>query len=637
MKKTAFIALFLIGVVFVGSPALGAEDVLDGSSTDFMTYYYLNPEPDKIPSILQDFLSSEFFKSGQAAENNGDYIMAYSLGRIAQLEPSLVKKYEDIFEQAPHKERLFILKIFQVCGNEEVEEFLDTKMADRKFRKEKKKISKILADGIPIDLNVLEKEARDSKEFDFLWAEFMVTGDERAVRKLIDALEWPDRMRAKLNDYLKGPASIKKKQEIVDIFTKEYNIICDISTNEVETKDDLDTFIFGNAIMYKKLDSKVFKKIDKALKLTDKDVYYMATKGSASWSLTSNAQQHKKVFEICDNEISRQVGSTKIALLRISAYGHMVDNNIKEAIDRLKQLTFLNPKDAAAHFSLGLIYLENGDIENALEEMNILKNIDATLSNKLEKEAVYEKLVALDIETLIENEKITDRDKIIGDLIEAIDGVKNYQSRLTMRDYSNEKLEPKNYVFIEWRFGHEKPEKFSVEQYANEDENSLYDMWISVKGNHYDLLPVLGWIEEKTPELVEHKNSLNYNLSIDKYIKLIKENKPDSIMLCEGRQGKTGYFIIKYELPKWNFSRYYSEDIRYRVEVWAGKDSLLLTKALIKLTYRDEKLDKDTTYDFTQLVTNYNNVAIQPPAEVYVSEKSEFMSPEEFQEIIGRW
>ena len=76
------------------------------------------------------------------------------------MDPSLIKKYEKLFDETSHDGRLFILKIFQICGNEQVKTFLSNKLKDRRFTKENEEISAALKEKIPLELNLVAKEAK---------------------------------------------------------------------------------------------------------------------------------------------------------------------------------------------------------------------------------------------------------------------------------------------------------------------------------------------------------------------------------------------------------------------------------------------------------------------------------------------
>lgn len=141
---------------------------------NFITYYYLNSQPDKAPLVLSKFISSDLFKSNQTADIYG--MQSYIFGRIAQMEPKLIPEYMNIFNETTHEGRIFLLMIFQICGNQQVKEFLQTKLEDEKFVNERRDIKNVLEGGVPVNFNPLKRGIKDGADLDYLWAEFFVTG-----------------------------------------------------------------------------------------------------------------------------------------------------------------------------------------------------------------------------------------------------------------------------------------------------------------------------------------------------------------------------------------------------------------------------------------------------------------------------
>lgn len=168
-KPQFVVRIIAIVISFLCSFVLpvSAKDNVEAES-NVLTYFYLNPQPDKVPIQLEKFITSEQFTKDENFRKYGFYNIAYFFGRIAQLKPSLITKYENLFEKASHEGRSFILRVFQVCGNEQVSDFLLAKLKNKNFFKEKDEISKIIEEGIPIRLNPLEKEVKDAGDLDFL-------------------------------------------------------------------------------------------------------------------------------------------------------------------------------------------------------------------------------------------------------------------------------------------------------------------------------------------------------------------------------------------------------------------------------------------------------------------------------------
>lgn len=605
------ISLLMVIVTALSTPVQSKED-LDKDSGDLLTYYYLRPAPEKVPLALEEFISSKFFTSGQALQKKLIYTTAYSFGRIAQLEPSLIKEYEGLFNKTSHEGRLFILEIFQICGNEQVEEFLKAKLKDKNFREEEKDISKIIKGGIPIEFNPLAKEAKHASDLDFLWAEFMITGDERAVEKIINVLEWSDRTRNKLYDYLKSSASADRKEEIVDILGDEYNIKCNISNQDIETKDDLDIIITMN-LMQQKTKSEPFQKIKEILNLSNEDILYMVTKWSAHWSLDSNAQQHKRVFDICDSEILKRSGSAKIGLLKISAYGYRSDNNIEKATDRLKQLVSLDPVNAWAHFSLGSIYIEDKNIKEAINEEQILQNLDMELASNLHSEIEFLSLLELDVEKSQEIGEKLDKANVIKDIVDKCEQVKSYRTRLTFTDFT-QKVKYKDFFTIECDVKYVSPDRFFVDQSAWKKEGPVYDKRIKIGKEHYCQVGV--WFKE--PKSMESDlNNTFKSLTLDKWSYLIQNNDVTSLRIFQSEHKK---FIVLNFSPR-NLKDFRTEHLvektTYSAEIWAERPSLLIVRALLEIKGEDKKGNKiDILYE--QTFKDYNSdIKIEEPKTVF--------------------
>jgi tetratricopeptide (TPR) repeat protein len=56
-----------------------------------------------------------------------------------------------------------------------------------------------------------------------------------------------------------------------------------------------------------------------------------------------------------------------------------------EAIEAYKQATCLKPDDAKYHYNLGELYLDVGKRDSAIQEYEILKNLDRHFADKLFK------------------------------------------------------------------------------------------------------------------------------------------------------------------------------------------------------------------------------------------------------------
>jgi hypothetical protein len=157
--------------------------------SDFTTYYYLNPQPRRAGVILRNLLNSPVFTDVGPDDSHSLNTAAYFFSRIAQLELSIIDDYIAIFEDGTYEQRCYMLKVLQVCGNQKVIDFFQTGLKQNKFTREKERIDYALQQGIPIGFNPLTNPVREGGDLDFLWMEFMATGEKEPVLKVIETLK----------------------------------------------------------------------------------------------------------------------------------------------------------------------------------------------------------------------------------------------------------------------------------------------------------------------------------------------------------------------------------------------------------------------------------------------------------------
>lgn len=305
--------------LFVLSPFLKSADAgyeeIEKEYNELLVNYYRNPQPDKIPAALERIAASDFIKN-QPTDISA--MTAYLFGRIARQDPSLISKYTEVFEKASpaHEGRVFILMVFQICGNEEVRHFLENKLDDKDFLNEKQDIQNVLKGSIPVKFSPLTREVKDGVDLDFLWAEFIVTGKKEPVVKIIDVLERPDIFQSRLQAWLRENHSKKEKQFLDGMLNQELRMDINVDQPTLTGAADLDN-LFSAQMQSQPTDPErreSIKRMRKMLNISDDDLLYMAVKGAAMWSLRSNSQQHPKVFEYCKQEFERREGKGKIEL-----------------------------------------------------------------------------------------------------------------------------------------------------------------------------------------------------------------------------------------------------------------------------------------------------------------------------------
>lgn len=284
---------------------------------DFMMYYYQRRRWSKrarsAKSTKRDQLA-EALEYAATPRNFPDMdaqnLALYFFARVARLEPSVIPQYEASLEKVSHGERSFILNVLRLATD------------DRK-----QELARSLEGSFPGEFDVLQRPIAGPADLDYLWVEFFVTGSKDPVRKLIEVLAWPDRVRHKLDRWLQKPAfgffSRWRKKRVLEQLRRVAEIACDATTNTIKTIDDLDCMcVLGPETQFPS--SKEFAKIKAALPfdLSQDDMNYVAMKAAARWSLSSNACMHPKVLEICQKEFERHSGDTRHGLEQVIASAH---------------------------------------------------------------------------------------------------------------------------------------------------------------------------------------------------------------------------------------------------------------------------------------------------------------------------
>ena len=94
-------------------------------------------------------------------------------------------------------------------------------------------------------------------------------------------------------------------------------------------------------------------------------------------------REYEKALPYLEIAIKTDISSLKAqAYFQIGfCYGEL--KSYTKAIEAYKQAIRINPDDADAHCNLGIAYLLIGDMNSALNEYKILKELDIDLANKL--------------------------------------------------------------------------------------------------------------------------------------------------------------------------------------------------------------------------------------------------------------
>lgn len=270
-------------VVVILTAANGNAQEIDGN------YYFNNFYKEKNYSI-SDKLLKWYLTNNPTINQNHYWSSAYFFSQIAK-DSSTIDSYFTALEKANPEQKVFILDVLSFCYNSDIQTNLERIRIAEKGDGIKDKIDSVLA-GNNSSFDPLKRVVAKSNDLDMLWTKFFVTGNTEAVKKIICVLDKPDLIREKLDEYLKyNPDDNKAKIVIrqIGIIIDERNTIVDI--------DDLDILMAMKLRQGTiKSEFKVFREL---LKVGNDDIYHLALKGAAFWSLQSNAEQHELVRSTC--------------------------------------------------------------------------------------------------------------------------------------------------------------------------------------------------------------------------------------------------------------------------------------------------------------------------------------------------
>ena len=150
------------------------------------------------------------------------------IGDIGAGHPAIVREYEKAFAAAPPMGRRVIIRALTNAGDKETvktvgEWIKDPKYADQKTELEA--LKKHIED--PKRVHTLrDVPARTPKDLDYLWVNFMVTGEYVPVARILDVFDLPD---AKDNEALKRIArwsfgsNVQQHPKLVELVLKNKN------------------------------------------------------------------------------------------------------------------------------------------------------------------------------------------------------------------------------------------------------------------------------------------------------------------------------------------------------------------------------------------------------------------------------
>ena len=509
---------------------------------------------------------------------------------------------------------MFILWVFLYGAGQTTGSFLRQWLGDERCKDQHAQIREILEEPSRVqDRNILElEEVTSLSQLDLLWTEFVLSGAEEPVRRIIDVLEWPDRIREKLQNSLDKSVvgeSVPKDHsaDLLRPHLLDKGIIVSEDARKVYSEQDLDSFCVLEGCNRSPERLEAMKSV-LPFGLSDEDLDYMWIKGSAKWSLSANAQQHTVVRDICVREAEARGGRCRLTLLEI-LYG---------------------------------IYLARNDLQQALGYFIQSLTYDpvARQEQRERADARYEKLLLLQHEG---SGGAEDRSKDYMDLLagcrtNTVD-LQTYRSKMIWRA-KDAGSDDAGEMF--WELEHIKPERYRVEQTAGAD----FDEWI-ILADSYFRGPMFGHQKIDSQPLVEGDIGLTKMLLSDSYLELIRDTEPDDIAQQSSELGNLlslSYRDVDQQKLSAALSGRLDEITVPSMRLWFEAETCRLFKVDISLNIADDS-EGAGKLDIVHLFAGHNDEIsiIPPPFEIFqfndeiIEEQDLPLSRAPWGTLLGMW
>ena len=157
--------------------------------------------------------------------------------------------------------------------------------------------------------NALDLRIQGPEELDLLWAEFFVTGSSDPILRIIETLDWEDRVRRHLGLWLQEKSFFGQlKRRATAATLRSVGLEVDLDAKLIITDGDLDYLCHSIAAR----SFPIFKHLP--FQLSYEEAIAAMTKGTALWSLRLNSKEHQLVADLCHAEQKRPGGPTRLLL-----------------------------------------------------------------------------------------------------------------------------------------------------------------------------------------------------------------------------------------------------------------------------------------------------------------------------------
>lgn len=178
-------------VVAMSEPALAAPSTAESQRApktidteqdlnQWLTYYYLHPQPDL---VVPATLLAE--KKGFLASDNGGPFMAF-LSLVFANNPSRVGGWIKQLDSIPMKDKPMLWTALYWSHTKESQETLNQIISSLPEKSRKSLLEQVSKPPVPIE----KVEITGPAVLDMLWGAFFATGDEKYVKRLISVLPW---------------------------------------------------------------------------------------------------------------------------------------------------------------------------------------------------------------------------------------------------------------------------------------------------------------------------------------------------------------------------------------------------------------------------------------------------------------
>lgn len=177
LRSLLFVAALVCSPVFAA-----AQDFADAEALGrWITYYYTKPEPHRVAEAIRAASAQGFMKNGQKAPPFIGFIAG-----VMSKNPSMAESLAEQLTSLPEVDQPVLILGVWYSAYPEAKPLLER--LTKSMPKHKEMIDHFLANGRP---SLLELPLEQGPwVLDALWGNFMATGDDAPVTRIISALPW---------------------------------------------------------------------------------------------------------------------------------------------------------------------------------------------------------------------------------------------------------------------------------------------------------------------------------------------------------------------------------------------------------------------------------------------------------------